>query len=194
MPDHPAGPTDRNAPSFAPTSAPGRAMRVRIDAGRHGAGTVRGSLLGAFGVRSGAASTAVPERRGEDRHQVECLAWVGWRTWRGFVMNDALLIDLSRGGTRAFLDKAPPKGRAVWLFFETPGKKAVVKARTLDVTAAASGQFSARIAFDAPCPFALFEAAVCGLAPADPKARLAPAAMAFTHAPGPARRARVRQG
>jgi hypothetical protein len=163
-------------------------MRVRVDPGS-AAGDLapgRGSLLRAFGgwgPRPAAPEPQPrPERRAEPRHQhVECLARVGWRTWRGFAMNDAVLIDLSRGGARVFLDAPPPRGRvrmrtrAVWLFLETPGSKAVVKARVLDLRPTAQGQYVVRVGFDEPCPYALFEAAVCGLAPADPKARLAPA-------------------
>jgi hypothetical protein len=37
------------------------------------------------------------------------------------------------------------------------------------------GQCSVRVAFDDPCPYDVFEAAVCGQHAADPKTRLAPA-------------------
>ena len=169
-----------------------RGTRVRIDAGSGGPAAPgqdlapgRGSLLRAFHAWGGplgrkgplisSGPEPEPERRAEPRHNpAECLAWVGWRTWRGFRMNDAVLINLSRGGARVFLDERPPQGRAVWVFLEAPGRNAVVKAQSLDVKAAPTGQFSARVEFLEVCPYALFEAAVCGLAPSDPRTRLAP--------------------
>jgi hypothetical protein len=147
----------------------------------------RGSLLRSFGVWSGGPPLArkvtppkppVPERRADDRHRVECLAWVGWKTWRQFQMRDAVMIDLSRGGARIFLDEAPPAGRPVWVFIETPAGNTVVRGHVLELHALPSGQCVARLAFDEPCPYAMFEAAVCGLAPVRPTARgaaLAPA-------------------
>lgn len=177
-------------------SAPGRSMRVRVDAGRPlglggVAGPGRGSLLGSFRAAGAGRAVEIPsdDRRNEDRHHdVECQAWVGWRTWRGFAMNDAVLINLSRGGTRAFLNCAPPVGRKLWLFLETPGRKAVVKSRALEVQTTPSGQCVVRVAFDEPCPNALFEAAVCGQTASDPKTRpRAASALSRTPASAPAR-------
>jgi hypothetical protein len=147
--------------------------RVRLDAGSALA-PGRGSLLRAFGAW-GTAMPAVEERRGEARHQhVECLAWLGWKTWRGFRTRDAVLINLSRGGARIFVDNAPAGSRPVWLFLETPKQKTIVKARVLDVQTTRQGQCEVRVEFSEPCPYAFFEAAVCGLAPANPKMRIAP--------------------
>lgn len=148
----------------------GPARRVRVDRARPAGATGRGALLGTF--RVGAKEVPIPERRAEPRHQhLECLAWVGWRSWRGFHMNDAVLVNLSRGGARVFLDVRPPVGRDVWVYLETPGRKAVVKARVVGWEAAPGGQGSARVAFDELCPYALFEAAVCALHSTDPKTR-----------------------
>ena len=148
----------------------------------------RGSLLRSFGVWDGKAaarSTPAPvsERRVEERLPVECHAWIGWKTWRQFHMNNALMIDLSRGGARVFLDAPPPAGRSIWVFIETPKLNSVVPARVLDVRPTKTGQCVARIAFDEPCPYGVFEAAVCGLAPVDPKRRRARAAAAPTPPP-----------
>ena len=152
----------------------GRKKWMRVDAGfpmGRNLAEGRGSLLGEFHV---GAKTLKTERRSEPRHRhVECLAWVGWRVWRGFKMNDAVLIDLSRGGARVFLDSAPPQGRDVWLYLETPGEKAIIEARVCRAEATSKGQCTIRVEFRTVCPYALFEAAVCGLHAVNPKARLA---------------------
>jgi PilZ domain len=163
-----------HSPRDNPTAPePGRVRRIRVDTGRATGRDLapgRGSFLGAFHV--GEKADPVLERRTEPRHHhVECLAWIGWRIWRGFRMNDAVLVDLSRGGARVFLDSTPPRGRDLWLFLETPGQKAVVKARVLAVESTAAGQCIMRVEFRDPCPYALFEAAVCGLHSTDPKTR-----------------------
>jgi hypothetical protein len=159
--------------------------RVRIDEGSASGDDLapgRGSLLRAFSAWERPADTGLPservepatERRAEPRHHhVECLAWVGWKIWRGFRMNDALLINLSRGGARIFLDEKPPLGRPVWVFLETPDNQAIIKAEVRDIETTPQGQCLARVGFLEPCPYALFEAAVCGLASADPRARIA---------------------
>jgi hypothetical protein len=102
-------------------------------------------------------------------------------------MSDALMINISRGGARVFLDTPPPRGRAVWVYLETPSERAVVKARVVEVRPTAQGQCSVRVAFRQPCPLAFFEAAVCGLAPANPRARVAPAPRALAGVRPPAR-------
>jgi hypothetical protein len=167
----------------------GRGRRwVRLDPGsgsRGGSdlGPGRGSLLSAFSAWGQQAARMIvapepepkpaPDRRTLVRQDsLECLAWVGWKGRRQFLMNDAVLVNLSRGGAQIFLDAEPPKDSAVWIPPETPAENAIIKSRVLDVVATAHGQHSIRVAFDAPCSYALFEAAVCGMAPADPRARL----------------------
>ena len=156
---------------------------MRVDPGnpsRSDLGPGRGSLLKAFNAWGQRAKRAVvapmPERdrRESDRHEdLECNAWVGWKGWRQFHMNDALLVNLSRGGAQIFLDAEPPLKRSLWVFLETPGQKAIVRGHLKEVSPTGQGQFSIRIEFDEPCPFALFEAAVCGLAPSNPRNRVA---------------------
>jgi PilZ domain len=167
MPEKPSSHSSRGPGPAAP-------RRVRVDAGSDLA-TDRRSLLGTFGQR--AFRVFVPpasERRGTPRHQVECLAWVGWKSWRRFTMNDALIVNLSRGGALIFLDEPPPRYRPVWVFLETPGQQTIVKAQVCAIQTTAQGQCSIRIVFDEPCPYAFFEAAVCGLTATNPRLRLAP--------------------
>ncbi len=154
---------------------PRSAQRVRIDQGG-GQGSElapgRGSLLRAFGAWGARSRVKVKERRAEARlDRVECKAWVGWKSWRQFHMNTALVINLSRGGAQIFLDSPPPAGHDVWVFLETPDQNTVVKGRVLEVSPTAAGQCAVRIAFSQPCPFAVFDTAVCGLAPSNPKLR-----------------------
>jgi hypothetical protein len=147
--------------------------RIRLDAGSAFA-PGRSSLLKSFGAWGTSKPTAVEERRSETRHHhVECLAWLGWKTWRGFRTRDAVLINISRGGARIFLDSPPPSGRPVWVFLETPSQNTIVKARVLDLQTTRQGQCEVRVEFSEPCPYAFFEAAVCGLAPANPRMRSA---------------------
>jgi PilZ domain len=161
---------------------------IRIDPGSGSGGGSdlgpgRGSLLSAFSAWGQQAvrmivapepePTLAPDRRALAREDsLECLAWVGWKGHRQFFMNDAVVVNLSRGGAQIFLDAEPPKDNPVWIFLETPAENAIIKSRVLEVVATSHGQHSIRVAFDAPCSFALFEAAVCGMAPVNPKARL----------------------
>ena len=162
------------------TSAASRTTRrFRFDkadrAKAEGSG-ILSSLLGDFGVLGRKAQskkpTHVPERRATDRvHQLECKAWVGWKTFRGFSMNNALLVDISRGGARIFLDKAPPALHPVWIYLETPLKQASVRARVVVAEQTQQAQCMLRIEFEEHCPYEFFEAAVCGQTASDPKTR-----------------------
>jgi hypothetical protein len=128
-----------------------------------------GSLLGLVRKRS---ESVVQERRTETRHEIaECRAWLGWQIWRGLSAPDALIVNISRGGALVFLDEPPPRG-SVWIFLETPNVRTTIKAKTLEIQTTSSGQCAVRLAFDTPCPYGVFEAAVCGLPPADPKQRI----------------------
>jgi hypothetical protein len=167
-------PETPNALTPTPTPTPRGGKCVRIDEGSARGSDIapgRGSFLRAFGAW-GRTTGRGKDRRAEVRHdEVECRAWVGWRRWRRFPMSHALVINLSRGGAQVFLDTPPPPGAALWVFLETPSQTAVVKGRAVEVSLTAAGQCSVRVAFDTPCPFALFEAAVCGLAPIHPRMR-----------------------
>ena len=155
---------------------------MRVDPGnpaRSDLGPGRGSLLKAFSAWGSQAKRAIiapmPEldRREGDRHEkVECLAWVGWKGWRQFFMKDALLVNLSRGGAQIFLDAEPPINRPLWVFLETPGEKAIVRGHVKEVSPTGHGQCAVRLEFDEPCPYSLFEAAVCGQAPSNPRSRM----------------------
>ena len=178
MPTTPARPNhDRHCPEH------GTSRKFRVDPGS-GSGSKsgdgrdlapgRGSLLRAFGAWGKRPAGSVPaegERRSATRHHVECLSWIGWKGWRRFEMKDALLVNLSRGGAQIFLDTPPPTDRAVWVFLEIPGQTTTVKGRVLETRTTDQGQCLVRIRFGQPCPYAFFEAAVCGLAATDPKLR-----------------------
>jgi hypothetical protein len=131
---------------------------------------VGGSLLGLFRLRG---ETAARERRSEPRHEIaECRAWLGWKLWRGFRAPAALIVNISRGGALVFIDEPPAANRPVWIFLETPQVRTIIKAKALEVRTTNSGQCAVRLAFETPCPYCVFEAAVCGVSPADPKHRV----------------------
>lgn len=153
--------------------------RFRFDKGdraKAGGTGGRASLLSAFGIFGQPASTQkpanIPERRLTERvHYLECKAWVGWKKFRGFSMNNALLVDISRGGARIFLDNTPPAQQPVWVYLETPTNHAAVRARVVVSETTPQGQCMLRVEFEEHCPYDFFEAAVCGLAASDPRKR-----------------------
>ena len=158
---------------------------MRVDPGnssRSDLGPGRGSLLQAFNVWGARTKRAIivpmPESdsRESERHEnVECTAWVGWKGWRQFFMKDALLVNLSRGGAQVFVDSQPPVNRPIWIFLETSKEKEIVRGHVKEVSPTGQGQYAVRLEFDEPCPYSLFEAAVCGLAPSNPRNRVASA-------------------
>ena len=159
------------------TSKPCR--RFRFDKGdrakSEGTGG-RASLLSAFGIFGRPSPQPkpanIPERRVTERvHHLECKAWVGWKKFRGFSMNNALLVDISRGGARIFLDNTPPAQQPVWVYLETPTNHAAVRARVVVSETTPQGQCMLRVEFEEHCPYDFFEAAVCGLAACDPRNR-----------------------
>jgi hypothetical protein len=169
--------TFRTSFSTSRTPAAKDKLHLRIDPGDDGSplATGRRSLLHAFGQWGGRLRTPsrapVAERRRSPRQHVECLAWIGWKTWRRFEMNNALVVDISRGGAGVFTDSPPPTDCGIWLFLETPARNAVVRGQVLDVRATGQGQCMVRVRFSEPCPYVFFEAAVCGQHAVDPKAR-----------------------
>src|SRR5262249_49364010 len=127
MPETPSAPGPHPSPAGPP-----RAPRVRVDPGSgRGADLAPGQRSLLRGVGAGGRARGVTgalaaarererhcERRATPRAHVECLVWLGWKTWRRFRLNDALMINLSRGGARLFLDSAPPTDRPVWVFLQ----------------------------------------------------------------------------
>jgi hypothetical protein len=173
MPETPARPGEIPAPL---PRRPLTITRFRVDGGSDAGSDLApgcGSLLRAFGTLAATKPVStVQDRRAELRHNtVECLAWVGWKVWREFKMKDALVVNISRSGAQIFVDAPPPADRPVWLYLETPREKTIVKARVQSLTTTAAGQCAAHVSFLEPCPYAFFEAAVCGMAPSDPKTR-----------------------
>ena len=161
------------------TTQPSRRFRFdKGDRGKAEGGNVRASLLGDFGLfdrkEEPRPRIAVLERRSTERiHNLECKSWVGWKKFRGFSMNHSLLVDISRGGARIFIDKAPPPHQPVWIYLETPFKHASVRARVVVAEQTKQGQCMLRVEFEEHCPYDFFEAAVCGVAAANPKTRTA---------------------
>jgi hypothetical protein len=126
-----------------------------------------------FGLAGSASRPIVAgERRAEERFDAPaCWSGLGWRSWRGFRVRHALVINLSRRGALVFLDEPPPTHGRFWFYLETPRQKAVIPATTCEVRRTRLGQAAVRIMFSGRCPFDLFEAAVCGLPAVDPRFR-----------------------
>jgi hypothetical protein len=87
-------------------------------------------------------------------------------------MTDALVINISRGGAQIFLDAPPPSHKPVWLFLETPRDRKIVKAEVQQIRATADGQCMVHVEFAEHCPYAFFEAAVCGQTASNPRNRM----------------------
>jgi hypothetical protein len=147
--------------------------KIRFDTVAEGGAMPRAesrSLLGLFRLWGGAPT---PERRRSPRHEVvEAQVWLGWwRGERGFLASSAVLINLSRGGAFVFVDERPPQDEPVWISLGMPDPVGFVESRVVAVKVSRQGQCAVRLEFRAPCPYGFFEAAVCGLPPADPKSR-----------------------
>jgi hypothetical protein len=147
--------------------------RIRFDSVAKGAVVARAesrSLLGLFRLWG---DKPMEERRRTPRHEVvESQAWLSWwRGEKGFLASSAVIIDLSRGGAFIFLDIQPPKDQPVWISLGMPDPVGLVEARVVTVKMSRQGQCAVRLEFCAPCPYSFFEAAVCGMAPTDPRRR-----------------------
>jgi hypothetical protein len=147
--------------------------RIRIDSVAQGAVVPRAegrSLIGLFRLWG---DQPKPERRRLPRHAVvESQVWLGWKRGEaGFLAGAALLINLSRGGALVFLDERPPRDRPVWICLGMPDPVLYVEAQVVAIEVARLGQCAARLAFHEPCPYAFFEAAICGLPRSDPRRR-----------------------
>jgi hypothetical protein len=144
---------------------------------RHDRGGPRDAKLGlgwslALGLGAEGGSLHPNCRRAEARREsagfVCRLAVRGWFSAWG---RDALIVNISRGGALVFLDEPPPARGKLALELETPRRKVSVPATALEVRTTRQGQAAVRIAFSRRWPYDLFEAAVCGLSPADPRSR-----------------------
>jgi len=145
----------------------------RLDTVARGAVAARAesrSLLGLFRLWEPQPKS---ERRRAPRHTVvESQVWLVWADAQGNeAVRCALIINLSRGGALIFVDEAPPKDRLVWISLGKPGPIGRVEARVVAIKSSRQGQCAVRIEFCDPCPYGFFEAAVCGLAPSDPRGR-----------------------
>ncbi len=154
------------------TVKPMAQRRLRFDRAAGGLchGGLNRSLL--LGLNRDVEPVQYLERRAEARYDVPtCCSWLGWRTWRGFKMRDSLIINISLGGALIFLDEVPPTRGKLWLYLETPRQKTVIPAKVCEIRQTRLGQAAVRLAFFRRCPYDIFEAAVCGLTPVDPRTR-----------------------
>lgn len=154
-------------------SKPIEKRRLRFDKVAKGAAAPRAegrSLLALFRLLG---NQPTPERRRLPRHEVvESRVWLEWhRDEAGLRASNAVIINLSRGGAFVFLDECPPKDRPVWISLGMPDPIGRIEARVIATKVSRQGQCSARLEFADACPYSFFEAAVCGMSPADPRRR-----------------------
>jgi hypothetical protein len=101
-----------------------------------------------------------PDRRCDSRYiPAESQIWVGW--WNGprFVVIQAKLVNLSKGGALVNLGSRPPTSQPVWICLGNPHPVDHVQARVLDTSGHRDTEFHARLEFHAPCPPSFFLAA-----------------------------------
>ena len=86
-------------------------------------------------------------------------AWVGW--WKGmrFLVSQADLVNLSKGGALVHLNNRPPTSQPIWICLGAPHPIDYVQCRVLDVSLKPAGDFLARVDFHSPCPPSFFMAA-----------------------------------
>jgi hypothetical protein len=147
--------------------------RVRFDKVSRGPDAPRAESRSLLGLFRFWGEVSTPERRRLPRHEVvESQVWLGWvRGSEGFRATSALIVNLSRGGAFIFLDEKPPKDQPVWLSQGIRDPAGSVEARVVAAKVSRQGQCAVRLEFREPCPYSFFGAAVCGMAPSDPRRR-----------------------
>lgn len=110
------------------------------------------------------SSTVMSDRRAELRYRLAMeQGQVGW--WEGaeFVTVEARLLDIGTGGAAVRVRSLPPMDRRIYLRLEDRTiTTESVSAMIVHVAALRPRGFELRLAFDVPCPPALFQAATCG--------------------------------
>ena len=139
---------------------PVRGWKIRFDSPPDGALTGRadqGDILSLFRAWDGAPRK---DRREDERYTPAAnRAWVGW--WRGgrFLVSQADLVNLSKGGALVHLGNRPPTSQPVWICLGAPHPVDYVQCRVLDAALKPAGDYLARVEFHAPCPPCFFVAA-----------------------------------
>ena len=86
-------------------------------------------------------------------------AWVGWWKAARFVVSEAELLNLSKGGALVQLVNRPPTSQPLWICIGAPHPIDYVQCRVLDASLKPAGDYLARLEFRSPCPPSFFLAA-----------------------------------
>lgn len=115
------------------------------------------------------------DRRAMPRHKtLPSEVWLGWRRGNDTLFaNMARMVNISRGGAQLRVADPPPEQTTVWICLGEPDQGDCLEATVLEVRGARRNECTVRIAFREPCPHRFFEAAVCILAPSEPRNRKA---------------------
>ncbi len=139
---------------------PVRGWKIRFDSPPDQGTTCRaeqGDILALFRAWDEAPRK---DRRSSPRYTpASTQAWVGW--WKGtrFLVSQAELVNLSKGGALVRLNNRPPTSQPIWICLGAPHPVDYVQCRVLDASPRLDGDFRARLEFHAPCPPSFFLAA-----------------------------------
>ena len=148
---------------------PVRGWKIRFDSPPEPAVSARseqGDILALFQAWDAAPRK---DRRCNPRYTpATAQAWVGW--WKGtrFLVSQADLVNLSKGGALVRLVNRPPTSQPIWICLGAPHPVDYVQCRVLDTTLKPDGDHLCRVDFHSPCPPNFFLAA--GLLQNDPLA------------------------
>jgi hypothetical protein len=119
----------------------------------------RGNILALFQAWSDAELND-QDRRCDLRYTpAQSQIWAGWWNGAQFMVTQAKLINLSKGGALVSVGSRPPTSQPVWICVGTPHPVDHVQARVLDTSALCRDGFHARLEFHSPCPSSFFVAA-----------------------------------
>ena len=116
-----------------------------------------GDVLTLF--RSWVKANRADRRENERYTPKETHVYLGWWSGARFIVTDAEMINLSRGGALVKVDRRPPTSQPVWVCLGTPTPAHHVQARALDVTPGDDLDRLVRLYFHVPCPEDFFLAA-----------------------------------
>ena len=141
---------------------PIRGWKIRFDSPPEGGVSTRaeqGDILTLF--RTWEEAPRKDRRETERYTPAKTQAWVGW--WKGgrFLVSQAEMINLSKGGALVHLNNRPPTSQPVWICLGAPHPVDYAQCRVLDAALKPAGDFLARIEFHSPCPPSFFLAAGC---------------------------------
>jgi hypothetical protein len=147
----------RNDNEPGPRIMPERGWKVRFDASQLGgakdepAEPAERDVLPLFQAWHGLEESRGERRRSPRYTPAEPRAWVGWWRRGHFVVNRAVIVNLSQGGALLFLAHQPPTVQPVWLCLGTAYPVESVQGRVLEsnVTTNRPGMGAGAVAGDA---------------------------------------------